>query len=111
MTRTRYLLEDLGGALSESALLVFIKYLPPDSALKREMDEDVSWLAGMRTDMLLASICDQLAQLQYVYIRSHGGKAKKPKPIPRPGVKDGTRKVGRDPIPIKDFDRWYYGGD
>lgn len=111
MTRTRYQLDDLGGALSESALLSFIKYLPPDSALKREMDADVTWLTGMRTDMLLASLCDQVAQLQYMYIRSHGGKARKPKPIPRPGVSDGTQKLGKDPIPIQDFDRWYYGGD
>ena len=111
MTRTRYLLRDTGRALPESALLSFVMYLSPDSALKQELDGDNAWLTGMHTDMLLAAIYDQLAAFQYVYMRANGGKPKKPKPTPRPGVSDGTQKVGKDPIPIEDFDKWYYGGD
>lgn len=111
MTRTRYLASDIGGALPEGALLSFVRYLPPDSALKQEMDGDASWLTGQRNDMLLAAIHDQLAGLQFMLMRWHGVRAKKPKPIPRPGVSDGVQHVGKGEIPIADFDEWYYGGD
>lgn len=111
MTRTRYLLRDIGGALPEGALLSFVKHLPPDSALKREMDPDNLWLSGIHNDMLLAAIHDELAAFMHIYLRSHGAKSKRPKPIPRPGVSDGMQHVGSDPIPIGDFDDWYYGGD
>ncbi len=111
MTKTRYLLRDIGGALPMSALLSFVRYLPPDSALKREMEPDNEWLSGMRNDMLLAAIYDQLSSIQYSYLRAHGAKPKKPKPLARPGVKDGAQRVGKDPIPIANFDEWYYGGD
>jgi hypothetical protein len=111
MTRTRYLLRDAGGALTESALLAFVRYLPPDSALKQEMNPDNEWLTGVHGDMLLAAIYDQLSAFQYAYLKSHGANPKRPKPLPRPGVKSNVRKVGKGAIPIADFDKWYYGGD
>lgn len=111
MTRTRYLLSDIGRALPESALLSFVLYLPPDSALKTEIEPGNNWLSGQRTDMLLATVCDLLSMFQYTYLKANGGKPKKPKPIPRPGVKDSVQRIGKDPIPIQDFDDWYYGGD
>ena len=111
MTRTRYLLSDIGRALPESALLSFVTYLPPDSALKQELNEDNTWLTCVHTDMLLAAIYDQLAAFQYTYLRANGGKPKRPKPLPRPGVKDKAQRVGREAIPINDFDAWYYGGE
>jgi len=109
MTRTRYLLEDIGRALPERALLSFVKHLPPDSALRREIDPDAIWQTDRYAAMLLATISDQLSALNYMFSRSHGGKPKKPKPIPRPGVSDGSQHIGKDPIPIEDFDSWYYG--
>ena len=111
MTKTRYLMRDIGWALPASALLAFVRHLPPDSALRREIDPDVAWLTDEKLALLLAHVSDQLAWLQYTLVKANGGRPKKPKPIPRPGVKDTTQKVGRDPIPIKDFDAWYYGGD
>lgn len=111
MTKTRYLMRDIGRALPASALLAFLRHLPPDSALRREIDPDVAWLTDEKLALLLAHVSDQLAWLQYTLVKANGGRPKKPKPIPRPGVKDTTQVVGRDPIPIKDFDRWYYGGD
>lgn len=111
MTKTRYLTRDIGAALPEGAALSFVKYLPPDSALRREMDVECVWLTDRHNAMLLATISDQLSQLVYLFSRVHGGKPKKPKPIPRPGVKDSTKHIGKDPIPIRDFDEWYYGGD
>jgi len=111
MTKTRYLLSDLGGALTSSALLSFVRYLPPDSALKQEMNPDNEWMSGIHNDMLLAAIYDQISAFQYQWMRANGGKPKKPKPMPRPGIKDSTQRIGKDPIEITDFDEWYYGGD
>lgn len=111
MTRTRYLIRDIGRALPESALLSFVSHLPPDSALKQELNSDNEWLTGVHTDMLLAAIYDQLAAFQYSYLRANGAHPKKPKQLPRPGVKDNAQRVGREAIPITDFDSWYYGGD
>ena len=111
MTKTRYLIRDLGGALTASALLSFIAYLPPDSALRREINPDVAWLTDEKVALLLAGIHDQLNWLHYSIAKANGGHPKKPKPLPRPGVTDNAQKVGRDPRPIEDFDAWYYGGD
>ena len=111
MTRTRYLLRDIGGALPEGALLAFVRHLPPDSALKCEIDPDNVWLSGIHSDMLLAAIADQLAGFEYAYLKANGAKPRKPKPIPRPGVSDGTQRIGREAIDIAQFNDWYYGGD
>lgn len=111
MTRTRFLMRDVGRALPAGALLSFVRYLPPDSALRQETDPDNEWLTGVHGDMLLAAIYDQLASFQYSFLRSKGAKPRRPKPLPRPGVRDNVQKVGKDPIPIADFDKWYYGGD
>lgn len=111
MTKTRYLLRDVGTLLPEGALLSFVRHLPPDSALMRELDPDMAWLTGEKVPLLLASICDQLSWLQYTIVKANGGKPTKPRPIPRPGVKDNAQTVGSAPIPISEFDEWYYGGD
>lgn len=111
MTRTRYLTRDIGAALPEGAALSFVRYLPPDAALVRELHPDAAWQTDRHASMLLAQISDQLSWMLYSYSKAHGGKPRKPKPIPRPGVRDSTRRVGRDPIPIKDFNSWYYGGE
>ena len=111
MTKTRYLLRDVGTLMPEGALLAFVRHLPPDSALRREMDPDTAWLTGEPTPMLLAAIYDQLSWLQYTIVKANGGKPMKPRPLKRPGVRDSVQKVGKSPIPISDFDEWYYGGD
>lgn len=112
MTRTRYTLNDLGAALSEGAALSFVRYLPPDSALKREIAPDVApWLTTEKTAALLAGIYDQLSWLQYTVSKAYGGKPKKPKPLPRPGAEDkSTRHIGKDPILVEEFDTWFYRG-
>jgi hypothetical protein len=62
--------------------------------------------------MLLARICEGIEALAWVEA-AKGAKTrpKRPQRIERPGVKTERRKVGRAPIPINDFDNWYYGGD
>lgn len=115
MTRTRYVLEDLGGALSAAALVAFVRYLPPDSALVMECEPDSAWSTGRYVAQLLALLADEVAVSNYMYATAHakgGHRAERPRPIPRPGVSesDRERRVGRGAIPISEFDRWY-GGD
>ena len=113
MTNTRWTLADVGGDLPWSGLSAFVAYLPPTSALLREIDEDMSWT---RDQMLLALIADELAVANWMAICRGQKKSKWPKqpePIPRPGVKkvDEGKHIGSDPIPISEFEKWYYGGD
>ncbi len=111
MTRTRYTLDDLGGGLPARALLAFVRHLPPESATVGETAPDAG--GWSRTDMLLARICEGIEELLWV-TACRGAKRsswpKRPQRIPRPGVEpEGGRRIGRDPIPIADFDTWYRG--
>lgn len=111
MTRTRYTLDDLGGSLSERSLVSFLTHLPPESATVREAAPDVG--GWSRTDMLLARLVEGVEQLLWVTMCRGVKKSKwppRPERIVRPGVSDNKRRIGRDPIPIEDFDEWY-GGD
>lgn len=112
MTHTRFTFDDLGGELSARALLAFLGNLPPDSAyMAAKLGDRAGW---SRTDMLLARICEGIEEQTWV-IACKGEKKskwpKRPERIPRPGVEpDGGRHIGKDPIPISEFDEWY-GGD
>jgi hypothetical protein len=44
------------------------------------------------TDYLLAVIADQLAELTYVTVKAAGGKASRPKPLPRPAPAGGRQE-------------------
>lgn len=111
MTRTRYTLEDLGGELPETALAAFVRHLPAESATMAALSPDCGW---SRTDMLLARICEGIEMLTWLEACKGQKRSKrppKPKRIPRPGVKPDEKRIGRDPIPISDFEEWYYGGE
>ena len=102
MTRTgRTLNEYMAmGAAGKVALLSFIKYLPPDSALSRELhpeDETWVWTTATKTNAILADIFD-------VFVMANTKKGKKPKPYPRPRKKE---KIGRGAIPISQFWDWW----
>lgn len=58
----------------------------------------------------VACCADALAALNFNYCKVHGGKGKKPEPIERPWKKPQTKHIGAEPIPIMDFEDWYYGG-
>ena len=103
MTRTgRTLTEYLNmGAAGKVALISFIKYLPPDSALNRDMnpkDEFGVWHETVKTNAILADIFDLLAR-----VNSKKGRAK---PYPRPIKK---QSVGKGAIPISEFWDWWNG--
>ena len=110
MTRTRYTLDDLGGELSERALLSFTRRLPAESETVAALSPDGGW---SRTDMLLARICEGIERLTWVEMSKGTRKSRRPpmpKPIERPGVKRRDKRIGSEPVPISDFDKWY-GGD
>lgn len=101
MTRTgRTLTEYMNmGAAGKAALISFIKYLPPDSALNRDMnpkDEVGLWYETLKTNAILADIFDLLA-------RAHSGR-RKPEPYPRPTAK---KKIGKGAIPVSEFWDWW----
>lgn len=111
MRATALTLDDLGGRLSERALLSFASHLPMESALAAEFDDMAGW---SRTEQLLARLVEAVEILDWRYACVHskkGRRPKRPRPIPRPGVGGDERRIGKDPIPISDFDDWYYGGE
>ena len=86
-------------------------YLPRESALSREMvppTEEELWANGKATSAILADIFDLLHQLNNnVMAKGTGKSAKKAKPYPRPWRKGKQRKLGKDPIPISQFEEWW----
>ena len=113
MTRTRFTLDDFGGGLSTRALLALVDNLPPESATVAAIAPGKG--GWSRTDMLLARICEGIEELAWITACKGLKKSswpKRPERIPRPGVEpDGDRHIGKDPIPISEFDEWYGGGE
>lgn len=83
---------------------ILVDHLPPESACKtagrEEMDPaDLAALPApsghgpwSQVEMRLADLYDQLSWLIYATYHAQGGKPKRPKPYPRPGVADDRRK-------------------
>lgn len=78
------------GRLTWRLLSVLLNGLPRESATAREVaGPDLDW--GL-TEQLLAFIGDGI---QISNWQRSGGKGKRPKPTPRPGIRDGRKTVGR----------------
>lgn len=85
-------------------LLDYCQHAPRDSQLAYAVHgETVLW--GV-TDHLLAAVVDALNAANW---QRGGGKGPRPKPVKRPGVDDGSKTLGSQPIAIKDFDAWWDG--
>ncbi len=114
MTLAHYTLDDLGGVLSCRALLSFINHLPTTSQFARETGpaEFWAWSQPETTNELLAELGDELRAWGYSYFKSMGAKGlRKPKPRPRPGVKDETTKhIGSEPVTVAEFNKFWNGG-
>ena len=110
-------LDDVGGALSWRALLHFVEGLGPSSRLAREMEPTLEaasmWLDGSMTAALVADLIDVVAAFRWEHAAANvpkGKRPRKPKPVDRPWAKGsgkGEKRVGRDPIPIGEFDAWW----
>ena len=118
MTRTRWTLRDWeDGRLDSRSLTRFVLGLGYDSAYYRarhpEDKGSIAWIDGSAECALLAELIDTVrASANALAYKGTGKRPPSLDPYPRPWSKDErTRRYGRDPIPIRDFDRWYYGGD
>lgn len=91
----------------------FALNLPNDSATYRALNRDLSQFSSqLNQSAMLADVFDALTAFAYMFAKAHGGKGQKPKPYPRPfESKDDGQRLGKDPIPISEFDKWYYGGE
>ena len=111
MTMTRFTLEDVGGALSWASLLDFLAYVPASSATwaatHEGRREESEWQRTGRVQMLLAQAVDDLNWLVWSRTRE-ARRGHPPDPIPRPGITPRSRRIGRGPIPVSDFEGWYY---
>lgn len=88
------------GAAGKVALISFINYLPPDSALNGAMnpkDEFGAWYTTMKTNAILADLFD-------VFVQANTKKGRKTTPYPRPRQ---HRQIGKGAIPISEFWDWW----
>lgn len=89
----------------------FAHNLSTDSATYRALHGDLSRFASpISQSAMLADIFDAVQMFEYIFAKVHGGKGLKPKPYPRPTENDGER-IGKDPIPLAEFNKWYNGGE
>ena len=91
----------------------FARHLDQASCVWRaQFPEEANYSSALHANAALADIFDIIAAFAANFARAHGnGRAKTPKPYPRPWISDrDERHIGRDPIPVADFDDWYYGG-
>ena len=114
LTLTSFSIGDIGTALPWHRFQNFVRHLPAGSALYRELEPDQAlWSDGLRTADVLADIFDLLQSFKgtYVNANSKNRKSRNLKPYPRPWLKPKTRHIGKDPIPISEFDKWWKGGN
>ena len=91
-------------------LLVIVRHSPSSSALFRSIhgQEESEWTLG---NHLLAGIADSAAWLVWSKTEDASKKRNRPKPIPRPGVTDESKKkIGSSTLPIDAMREWL-GGD
>lgn len=89
-------------------LVTFSRHLPDDSATHRALDQDVAvWSSTVKTNMILADVFDAVRLFNFTFAKKG---SKEPDPYERPWD-PRKQRIGSDPIPISQFDSWYYGGD
>lgn len=92
--------------LSWRDLLVIVKNLPQSSALHKSVHgvEESAWTIS---DYLLAQIADTAAWLAWTKTKDAEKNRNQPKPIPRPGVEDESKKkIGGSTLPIGEMMDW-----
>jgi hypothetical protein len=115
MTMTGRTLDEYAdmGPAGTVALVHFVRCLGPESRLWRAMHEDdgtAAWHTAAQSNAILADIYDELAAMRREQaVKGTGKRPKRAKPYPRPGKSD-ARKVGREPIRVRDFERWWKEG-
>lgn len=98
---------DVGSeALTWGDMLAIVRASPPGTGMYRVLSPGgAGWTT---TDYVLADVFDAIAALRVTVVRSQGGKARRPKPYPRPGVKPthtDSKTFGYTPMPIDELNR------
>lgn len=96
--RLRWLCDGTG-RLDWGDLRAVVMHSPPGSPLRRDVGD--GWTV---TDHLVALVADTLAVANWQ--RQGKRNAPRPKPLPRPGMKE-DRVYGSDPIPLSEFSEWW----
>lgn len=102
LTKTSYTLDDVGGALSWSALNSFVRNLDSGSALARDLGKSTGWENTLMTNQILADIYDLLQVIAIML----SGKKKQIKPYPRPG-REKDRKIGKGAVKVTELEKWF----
>lgn len=90
----------------------FADHLPEDSATFRAQHKDAYLFSThLQQSAMLADVIDSISAFAYMFGKAHGSKGRKPEPYPRPWMDGETQRIGSKPIPISEFNDWYYGGD
>ena len=99
---------DIGGSLSWGAFDSFLRRLPYDSAVYKELHPEIGdWSSNLRTNVLLADIYDCLCQINVNMIGGFGRKkATKIKKYPRPWSKKNGKSIGKNALPKKELHEW-----
>ena len=97
-------------------MLVFVRHLDSRSAVYRaQHPEEAAFASPLKQSAILADLFDAIRALEYTFVLANLKKGAAAPPPPskykRPGVDDGVQRIGRDAIPIAEFNDWYYGGD
>lgn len=107
--QTGFTLDDVGGALSWSALGAFLHRVDPDSAIAHELEPDIAAFSSrFKTNAILADIYDILAQINANMVAGFSRKrSQKPKRYPRPGD-DSKRRIGKtSATTMNELDSWF----
>ena len=107
--QTGHTLDDVGGALSWSALGAFLHQVEPDGAIAHELEPDIAAFSSrFKTNAILADIYDILAQINANLVAGFSRKrSQKPRRYPRPGDND-KRHIGKNnSMTVSELDSWF----
>ncbi|MBQ9002187.1 MAG: hypothetical protein IJ087_10070 [Eggerthellaceae bacterium] len=104
------------GDLDSRSLIRFVKGLGPDSsyfkAAHPESAETAAWVDGSVACALIADMIDVMrAGFTNLAYKNTGKRMPRIEPYERPWAKRRSSRYGRKPIPITNFNKWYYGGE
>lgn len=109
LVQTGFTLEDVGGALSWSALGAFLHKVEPDGAIAQEIEPEIAAFSSrFKTNAILADIYDVLAQINANLVGGFSQKrSQKPRRYPRPGD-NGKRQIGKNnSMTVEELDSWF----
>lgn len=109
LVQTGFTLDDVGGALSWSALGAFLHQVEPDGAIAQEIEPDIAAFSSrLKTNDILADIYDILAQINANMVAGFSRKqAHKPRRYPRPGD-NSKRHIGKNnSMTVNELDSWF----